>query len=197
MIHTVTYFSVVASCFSMPFRPSLTFSITTAKALSPVIKEEKENIKKHVYTSTMSSSGDTTKILMRFNWQDANQQPFKNEDVDQYNISKLASVFLSKQVYCHCEIFLTVIFSIWMTTDIPNKDFAWRQCLEIEAETNSEMTYSGQNCRQTVKKSSKSFEWDLNLKQLQVNPAPIPINSFLRKRDNVKLHLTISFYHIS
>ena len=99
MIHTVTYFSVVASCFSMPFRPSLTFPITTAKALSPVIKKDKRKYQKartHIY-STMSSSGETTKMLMRFNWQDANQQPFKNEDGDQYNISKLASaLFQSK-----------------------------------------------------------------------------------------------------
>ena len=45
----------------------------------------------------MSSSGETTKMLMRFNWQNANQQPFKNEDGDQYTISKLASaLFQSK-----------------------------------------------------------------------------------------------------
>ena len=39
-----------------------------------------------------------------------------------------------------------------MTTDIPNKDFEMKTSLEIEAEPNSEMTYSGQNCRKTVKK---------------------------------------------
>ena len=67
----------------------------------------------------MSSSGETTNILMltRFNWQDANQQPFKNEDGDKYTISKLASVSLSKQVYCHCEIFVTVISSNFNMND--------------------------------------------------------------------------------
>ena len=56
----------------------------------------------------MSSSGETTKMLMRFNWQNANQQPFKNEDGDQYTIGLSP---LSKQVYCHCEMFVTEISS--------------------------------------------------------------------------------------